>query len=572
MNVATAVAAASLLLCVYLLHRWALPKPIPGIPYNVESAARITGDLPLLAKASAKRYLWFGEMAWKHKAPVVQVFLKPFAKPLVVVANFREVVDITLRRTKEFDAGPRTTKHFLHLVPDGHLTMSSRDPRFKHNTELIRDLMTPAFLNAASAPHIYEKANLLLKLWRMKSQICKGQAFDVGTDIHKYGLDNIMAIAFGVDPSKASLQRDLDYLEENAYSASSEEGDARLPQLGISPELQAMLTLTRSAGVVARNPLIALFCSLYCRMSPMKEALATKEKFISTELDNAVQRLRDGELVADSAKSALDQMILRETAAATKEGRAPHYYSRSMYDELFTYLIGGLDTTTSVMQWAVRYFAQHQDVQARLRQALWEAFPSARAECRIPTLAELLGARIAYLDAVIEEILRHAYVIGFFFREALCDTQILGKHIPKGTVLFLAMNGPGMLFPEVPVDESQRSDGAKRNKLQYGRWDPEDIGQFKPERWLRVQDGGDSRDQLEFNPAAGPFLNFGSGSRGCFGKRLAYLELRMTFALLVWTFDFTELSGELGAMDEELLMTRKPKLCYIKPKIVEMDP
>lgn len=211
-------------------------------------------------------------------------------------------------------------------------------------------------------------------------------------------------------------------------------------------------------------------------------------------------------------------------------------------------------------------------MQHRLREALWEAFPQARAEGRQPSLVEITKTKVPYLDAVIEEMLRHSYPFGFFIRDTLCDTQILGKSIPRGTVLFLSVNGPGMLLPAIEVDEKLRSEAVRRNESQYGVWDTEDIGQFKPERWLKVKktksSAGDQKQVVEFDPNAGPLLTFGAGTRACFGKRLAYLELQITFALLIWSFELTEIGGRLNGMEEIISMTRGPALCYIQPKVV----
>jgi cytochrome P450 len=131
-----------------------------------------------------------------------------------------------------------------------------------------------------------------------------------------------------------------------------------------------------------------------------------------------------------------------------------------------------------------------------------------------------------------------------------------------------------MLLPDIAVDEELRSDAAKRNKSQYGVWDPEDIGQFKPERWLKVKntDSDGNQKQVEFYPNAGPLLNFGAVPRACFGKRLVYLELQVTFALLVWSFELSEMGGDLNVMDETISMTRGPRLCYIQPKVVSPNP
>lgn len=43
----TAVLVASgALLIVYLAYRAALPRPIPGIPYNRDAASKLLGDVP----------------------------------------------------------------------------------------------------------------------------------------------------------------------------------------------------------------------------------------------------------------------------------------------------------------------------------------------------------------------------------------------------------------------------------------------------------------------------------------------------------------------------------------------
>lgn len=93
------------------------------------------------------------------------------------------------------------------------------------------------------------------------------------------------------------------------------------------------------------------------------------------------------------------------------------------------------------------------------------------------------------------------------------------------------------LQPGFSVDENKRSETSKAAKLE-GRsksWDPEDIGVFKPERWLvPASSGKDTGLKYEFDSSAGPVLAFGLGVRSCFGKRLAYLELRILLTVIIW--------------------------------------
>jgi len=100
-----ALLSAIILAASYAFYRWALPKPIPGIPYNKHAANSILGDAPEALRFSEQSEIvtWMKETLIKLDAPMIQVFMKPFSKPWVVVADFREAQDVTTRRTREFD-------------------------------------------------------------------------------------------------------------------------------------------------------------------------------------------------------------------------------------------------------------------------------------------------------------------------------------------------------------------------------------------------------------------------------------------------------------------------------------
>lgn len=168
-------------------------------------------------------------------------------------------------------------------------------------------------------------------------RLSKGKPFEAGIDIHKYGLDITMAVAFGWDAGRAaSLQVDLAHLRDstNPVSVSAEDEAAKFPKLSLPSELQALLTLTSSVGIAARSLSVRLRHWMLRQTAPIKKALATRELLTSTELKKALARLESGELTAENANSALDSMILRETAAAAKDGRHPDYHSRAIYDEV----------------------------------------------------------------------------------------------------------------------------------------------------------------------------------------------------------------------------------------------
>jgi hypothetical protein len=147
-------AASALLLgglgLLYLLYQWALPKPLPGIPYNKKAAKSILGDaseLMTIRKNGGRPRVWFNEQNARHNSPIVQAFLAPLSQPILIVADFREAQDILLRRGKEFDRGGRNLDALSGVIAHHHIGMQTTDPQFKANRELVKDLMTPNFLN-----------------------------------------------------------------------------------------------------------------------------------------------------------------------------------------------------------------------------------------------------------------------------------------------------------------------------------------------------------------------------------------------------------------------------------------
>jgi hypothetical protein len=76
---------------LYLVYRWALPKLIPGIPYNKEALQTVFGDAGPMVAYTAKTkelYAWMVEQNIKLQSLIVQLFVRPLVKPWVVVADF----------------------------------------------------------------------------------------------------------------------------------------------------------------------------------------------------------------------------------------------------------------------------------------------------------------------------------------------------------------------------------------------------------------------------------------------------------------------------------------------------
>lgn len=309
-----------------------------------------------------------------------------------------------------------------------------------------------------------------------------------------------------------------------------------------------------AVGASLTSPSPALFHKINNRKSQMQEAYGIRHRMVQQQIRLAVKRLEGGETV----KSALDYMLKREMNAATKAGRQPVLDSPYMQDELYGYIGAGHETTSTSFQWAVKHLSGHSQIQQKLRQSLRAAYVDAAAQLRQPTVSEITKIQVPYLDAVVEESLRLSGPITAVVRQAQVETTILGHRVPKGVEVLIPLRGPSITQAPFAIDESLRSDSSRSHSHARGSWD-DDPGAFIPERWLKYEG-----DTVAFDSQSGPFLSFSSGTRGCFGRRLAYLQLRVLMVLLLWNLELGVLPKELQSFDAvDGLMTR-PAKCYVR--------
>lgn len=131
--------------------------------------------------------------------------------------------------------------------------------------------------------------------------------------------------------------------------------------------------------------------------------------------------------------------------------------------------------------------------------------------------------------------------------------------------------GAGFFSPPHEIEDEKRSPSARAAKKKgHHVWDPPSLDVFLPERWLVTSDddAGAAANVL-FDSAAGPTMPFGGGPRGCFGRRLAYLEMRLIFTLIVWKFELVECPQEMSGYDAFDGLVHRPKDCYVRLKKTE---
>ncbi|TLD19847.1 hypothetical protein PspLS_09594 [Pyricularia sp. CBS 133598] len=562
------LAAAIFAFAIAVLYRLALPKPYPGIPHDKKAARSVLGNLPemldYMAKNENRIRPWYAEYQQRVGSPLTQFFPTPFSKPFLLLTDFWESQDIQQRRTKEFGRGESLTVFFRYTTPEFHVALSQDDPRYKANKALVKDSMSPAYLNNLAAPCIYDCAMDLVNHWKFKIPLAGGRPFSAHDDIFGTISDMILASLFAFNSGIRSTQQQLKYLESlgsNVQTRHADEQGIDFPKLDHLPYFRAFEVLAEHQGEQSKVPFKVLhhYYSMLTRPE-LRSCYGIIKQFIKTEIDKASMRLEHDSTVT----CALDWMVIREQQAAVKENRKPKYHRPAFYDGISGYYAAGHETSATTLSWALKYLSSHAQIQDRLRSELRKSYAAAFQEGRTPSVEEITHTSVPYLNAVIDETLRHRSPLQPSAREALVDTVVLGHHVPKGATIIIPYLGQSLLTPAFPIPQHLRSETFRK---EGGRkaWADNDIQKFIPERWLRVDEDG----KEVYDAAAGPMSAFGFGPRQCFGKRLAYLQIQVVLTLLTWNLEFQPIDGSLGSFETMELTATQPKHTYVKLSLVK---
>ncbi|KAI4864002.1 cytochrome P450 [Hypoxylon rubiginosum] len=197
-------------------------------------------------------------------------------------------------------------------------------------------------------------------------------------------------------------------------------------------------------------------------------------------------------------------------------------------------IIAGSETTATLLAAATYFLTTNPYTLTKLTQEVRSTFAS---EDEIT----LVGVqKLSYMLAVLDESMRmYPPVPGASPRKITAggDT-ILGRYVPEGTT----------------VDIWQAA--LYRNPAYFAQAD-----EFVPERWL-----GDPRFANDSRQA---FQPFSTGPRNCIGRNLAYSEMRLILARLVWNFDL-RLAQHSQGWDKRskmyILWEKGPLEVYLTPR------
>lgn len=185
------IAITTLLLLLFglahIAYRLALPRPLPGnIPYNKKAVTNLLGDVPALFEYRAKHGDLFGllpQLLRELNTPIMQLFIRPFRRPWIIISDPAEAYDISTRRLKEFDRSSYLGELLSGLLPKHHIPLPT-GPEWSAHRRLVNDAMSSAFLNNVIARVVFTETQELVELWRQKSRLAQGYAFNAMNDVY----------------------------------------------------------------------------------------------------------------------------------------------------------------------------------------------------------------------------------------------------------------------------------------------------------------------------------------------------------------------------------------------------
>ncbi|XP_054652322.1 steroid 17-alpha-hydroxylase/17,20 lyase [Dunckerocampus dactyliophorus] len=167
----------------------------------------------------------------------------------------------------------------------------------------------------------------------------------------------------------------------------------------------------------------------------------------------------------------------------------------------------GVETTVTVLRWAIIYLIHHPEVQKRIQEEL-----DSKLGCQSPRLSD--RGSLPHLEATIKEVLRIRPVAPLLIPHvALCDTSLGNFKVQKGTRVIINLWS-----------------------LHHDQKEWKHPERFDPARFLN----SDGTGLVIPSPS---YLPFGAGIRVCLGESLAKMEL---FLFLAWILQRFTLSTPPG--------------------------
>ncbi|XP_072844686.2 steroid 21-hydroxylase isoform X1 [Pogona vitticeps] len=464
-----------------------LPGP-PALPFVGNVIHMFHPDLPVHFLELARRY-----------GPIYRLRLgnKGEAKHDVVVLNSSEAIrEALMRKWSDFAGRPPSFIADLISLGGKDLSLGNYTPTWR----LQRKLAHLAFqhsLRGDMERNVQNYAQRLCKVFRDYG----GKSVDVAHDFSLHTCCVISSIVFG--------PLDIAVVEEMH---------------------NCMIELVEAWGAVPVKlldflPILKIFPNPTFRR--LLSCIKSRDAFVQSQMKKHQEPHCSSE-----ARDMVDHMLQflkdHDTGKWGDTGLLPEHVHMAIVD----LLIGGTDTTATLLTWAVAFLLHRPQIQEQIHEELMAVVGVHRE----PTYSD--RQHLPYLSATITETLRMRPSAPLALPHmTIRDTSVSGFFIPKGTTVIPNLYG------------AHHDEGIWQHPLE-----------FRPERFLEEEEAS-----LE---AQRPLVPFSCGARVCLGEALARMEAFLFLAHILR--DFQILPSTLGELPD--LRGRFDFLVHCKPFKVRLVP
>nr|AZJ25112.1 CYP4L46 [Cydia pomonella] len=241
-----------------------------------------------------------------------------------------------------------------------------------------------------------------------------------------------------------------------------------------------------------------------------KEVIEARRKELNAA--NAKKLVESSELGMKNKHAFLDLLLLAEV-----DGK--QISDDCVRDEVLTFMFEGHDTTASGTVYGLYCIANHPEVQRKILEEQKEVLGGDLK--RDPTFSEL--QQLKYLECVIKESLRLYPSVPMIQRMVPKDVEMAGLRFPKDTTVM------------INIFRMHRNPDVFEDPLE-----------FRPERF---ETSNSARNAFSW-------IAFSAGPRNCIGQKFAMLEMKVTLAAIVRSFELSPCGDEPEPCGDLILRSR----------------
>ncbi|KAM8852524.1 steroid 17-alpha-hydroxylase/17,20 lyase [Synchiropus picturatus] len=449
------------------------PREPPGLPW-----LPVLGSL-LSLRSSLQPHLLFQEMQEKY-GPTYSLMMGPH--PTLIINQHAHAKEVLLKRGKTFAGRPRTVTTDV-LTRDGKdIAFGDFSPTWRFHRKIVHRALSMFGEGSASIEKIIcAEASSLCCL--LADTAAAGLSLDLSPELTRAVTNVICSLCFN-----------------SSYSRGE-------------PEFEDMLRYSQGiVDTVAKDSLVDIYPWLQyfpnAGLQLLKRCVAVRDQLLQRKFEEHKVDYSD-----HVQRDLLDALLRAQRSAENNNSAELSGNSVGLSDDHILMTVGdifgaGVETTTTVLKWAITYLLHHPQVQDRIQEELDRTVGSDRQ----PRLSD--RGHLPYLEATIREVLRIRPVAPLLIPHvALSDTSVGDFTVRRGTRVIINLWS-----------------------LHHDRREWKNPEVFDPSRFLNSEGTG-------LVLPSSSYLPFGAGLRVCLGEALAKMELFLFLSWILQRFSFSVPQG-----------------------------